>query len=1605
MRTRHWLSHRQGNGRGLLLGVWLFLAALGTAIGQDDYSTWAHSARIHFNTTPTGANIPAVSAGEGSAPVTMAEIPMLIRLSSTVPGQAALFSQSLATGADLRFADPDGTHLNYQIERWDAAAGKAEIWVLVPKVEVNSTADYITAYWGKPGAALVSDGANVFSGGNYFTGAWHLGEAGTQVRANSVGKGNNAVPLNFDGDEKREGIIGVADSLDGATVGDYLDLGSGFANFTGGLTYTVWAYCAGTGDFERFLNLGTGTNSNNILLTRDGKGNGLSAYVFNGGTVVIALTAPNVLESRKWMQLGFTVTTSATNGYEANTLTIFKNGAVVAQGVMSQTLPNPVRTNNYLGKADVGAGDYFSGMLDEPELSVTPHSAEWMKMNYEIQKPDGKLITWEYETLKLAITSQPAALGALEGATATMTVVAASPLAPITYQWFKDGAALAWAKSATIPFASITLDDAGAYFCRATDGKDTVDSKTVTVAVPEVLSTWGHSRKILFNTLNTLPGGGTRAGTTTNVDDFPLLVRLDGKRLDFSQAGAGGKDIRFADPDGTVLRYQIERWDAQASVAEIWVRVPRIDANSDKDYITLYWGKLTAKAASDPTQVFAKTNGFLSSYPLDETAGAVADRVTPPANGTAASVTRGVPGVIANAYRFTGGSSTVVLPNGILSGLKAFTVSLWAKENTPGMGSKYALDPTLFGQSVAGTSNGDFGIVSHAGKLATWNGLKNGADNTSESAVSLIDGHWHHIGLTYDGALVHLFEAGEALVALPADNIAVADGGFNIGNLRLADGSYASCFVGDIDEVQVANVARSPDWIRLAYQSQRADADLLVFGTPAANPPPPPSAFPVPGDYEGSVTVALACAADNASIFFTLDGTEPDTAARGTTRLATSPIRIEQTALIKAKAVRNGLASPTLSAAYVVHAAPGGGDTLITGRSLNLDPNHIITYPAQDSRVPVIVSQGPAWNPAPIGFDHFGPLFQVAATDTAQPFPGLLLSGDTVTGVFLYRREGGANRWMPLKDGALWIPSAGGYFWGRDTLPPRIRFAGTDAVGADSLRAFFVMEDNVANLRCRLHVRNGSEDSLGWRFAGAGEIVGFTFPLPAADRTPLELSLDASDQRGASRYPSGAGRVFTIGRALPPLTAALQLKAGIKWKLAGFPMEPQSPLSLSGIASVTGSGKLHGVYWNTSSGADGDYVLYGDEDALPARKGFWIGAEAETRALVFPPSRSVGSDSDGLFPISLVNGWNLVTCPALRPLAWPVSPKDGESYLRSRLKGLRGFDGAAYTRPDSLSPWEGYYVWYGGKDTVVRVGPGAGRPAIADVAGAAKASSTTSASSHGLRLGLRLRDAAVAGGSGGQETLELGAAAFATRGIGIEDELRIESPNPIGGGSGANGDQAAAAWLLRDGRALATDYVAWETDRAMSWTVIAQGKPQGYLLDPETPVLPEGYQAWAVSPSRRTKWRLAAGGSIPVTGSDTLKVYAGTPAALAKVADLIRGREEGGLGVFACVLRSVPGGLELILNLPSAAEVQVRLWSPTGVQIGGIGGLGGSSGTGATGTERTRGAAMGAGSHTLGWNALAPGQGPLSQGVYLVEIRARGQDWSARRVEAFGALR
>ena len=119
----------------------------------------------------------------------------------------------------------------------------------------------------------------------------------------------------------------------------------------------------------------------------------------------------------------------------------------------------------------------------------------------------------------------------------------------------------------------------------------------------EDYSDWQHSAQVHINT--------SAIGLSEDVQNYPLLIRLNSSNFDFSEAQSDGDDIRFSQSDGTTpLDYEKELWDNSAEAAEIWVKVPVVYKDNSEQSFIMYWGNPNASNASYGPNVFERSKLF-----------------------------------------------------------------------------------------------------------------------------------------------------------------------------------------------------------------------------------------------------------------------------------------------------------------------------------------------------------------------------------------------------------------------------------------------------------------------------------------------------------------------------------------------------------------------------------------------------------------------------------------------------------------------------------------------------------------------------------------------------------------------------------------------------------------------------------------------------------------------------------------------------------------------------------------------------------------------------------------------------------------------------------
>ncbi len=365
---------------------------------------------------------------------------------------------------------------------------------------------------------------------------------------------------------------------------------------------------------------------------------------------------------------------------------------------------------------------------------------------------------------------------------------------------------------------------------------------------------WSLRKKI------TIDASASGANITDPIGATPVLIRLHAGNFRFGSAKDDGSDLRFvAGDDKTPLKYHIEKYDSLLAEALVWVAVPNVQAGS-KTEIWLYSGNKKAVPTSDPKGTYDPDT--LLVYHFNE-------RGTPALDSSvwannAQSVGQPAEGSIIGTGLRLDGKTALTLPASPSLGLAAgapFTWSIWLK-------------PAALQPNAALYSRRD---------LAASNGLVIGLDNSvpfvevtnagtvqrSGPGAAIAPGSWHNLALVASNGQVTLSLDGapyaSVAASLPALNTVALIGGDTATSSAapvapattpsateqssapaapVADGGPAPAadaavpapgvavamagFVGDVDELQIAKVARPAGFIKFATIGQGPDTAKLI---------------------------------------------------------------------------------------------------------------------------------------------------------------------------------------------------------------------------------------------------------------------------------------------------------------------------------------------------------------------------------------------------------------------------------------------------------------------------------------------------------------------------------------------------------------------------------------------------------------------------------------------------------------------------------------------------------------------------------------------------------------------------------------------------------
>ncbi len=334
---------------------------------------------------------------------------------------------------------------------------------------------------------------------------------------------------------------------------------------------------------------------------------------------------------------------------------------------------------------------------------------------------------------------------------------------------------------------------------------------------------WSYRKSI---TIDTSPKG---ANLTDDSGRVPLLIRLHSGNFQFDGLQDSGADIRFVSADDkTPLNYHVEQYDPVLGVALVWVDIPKFPVGAAES-IWMYYGNKKAPDSSKPAATFDPN--YTAVFHFNDASGTPAKDATAYANNAQNTSVRVVEdGIIGKAAQFNGTPLTLAAsPSLAIAAGGPFTFSSWVKPAT--------LAPqTLLYSRQDGANALLIGLDNGVPFVEVASGSTAPVRTRAGQAVAA--GQWTDIAVTADGHKVTLYVGGkqvaQAAAALPALNTPTTIGGELANAANVAGAAHASAafapYSGEMDELRLSKVARTPALIALDALNEGAESKLVGYG-------------------------------------------------------------------------------------------------------------------------------------------------------------------------------------------------------------------------------------------------------------------------------------------------------------------------------------------------------------------------------------------------------------------------------------------------------------------------------------------------------------------------------------------------------------------------------------------------------------------------------------------------------------------------------------------------------------------------------------------------------------------------------------------------------
>ena len=319
---------------------------------------WKYRKEVSFDLSPAGADV----AGSVN------DVPVLIRLSLA---NFSYFNDTKPDGADFRVvAGDDKTPLQFHFEKYDPQNQIALLWVRVPQITGGSKTDKIYVYYGNADAPAAGDAAATYDVSQALVLSFG---AAPGVPADSTAYKNN--PSASTAALTPAGLIAGGVKFAGKEAITVPSSASLRLLPNQGMTASAWVRMA---QAQQSTVLAISDQGKELALEIQG-GKAVARAAMGGPPVIVS--QPNDLSLDQWHHLAL----SAGGGK----LTLYVDG--VAAGSAPVTLQEVGGT---LTVGALNAAKFFTGDVDEVQVSKAVRSADWIKASVHAQGMESNLVVY-----------------------------------------------------------------------------------------------------------------------------------------------------------------------------------------------------------------------------------------------------------------------------------------------------------------------------------------------------------------------------------------------------------------------------------------------------------------------------------------------------------------------------------------------------------------------------------------------------------------------------------------------------------------------------------------------------------------------------------------------------------------------------------------------------------------------------------------------------------------------------------------------------------------------------------------------------------------------------------------------------------------------------------------------------------------------------------------------------------------------------------------------------------------------------------------------------------------------------------------------------------